>query len=83
MIERLPAMAAELVRLKVDVIVVLATQAGRAAQRATNTIPIVIGPKATLEPAASRQLARERHQRAREAMPKRGVAERYLQQLHR
>ena len=43
MIERLPAMAAELVRLKVDVIVVLATQAGRAAQRATNTIPIVIG----------------------------------------
>src|SRR5215831_7306588 len=43
MVERLPAMAAELVRLKVDVIVVLATQAGRAAQRATSTIPIVIG----------------------------------------
>ena len=43
MIERLPAMVAELVRLKVDVIVALATQAGRAAQRATNTIPIVIG----------------------------------------
>jgi putative tryptophan/tyrosine transport system substrate-binding protein len=43
MIERLPAMAAELVGLKVDVLVVLATQAGRAAQRATNTIPIVIG----------------------------------------
>jgi putative ABC transport system substrate-binding protein len=43
MIERLPAMAAELVRLKVDVIVALATQAGRAAQHATNTIPIVIG----------------------------------------
>jgi putative ABC transport system substrate-binding protein len=43
MAERLPAMAAELVRLKVDVIVVLATQAGRAAKRATNTIPIVIG----------------------------------------
>jgi putative ABC transport system substrate-binding protein len=42
MVERLPAMAAELVRLKVDV-VVLATQAGHAAQRATNTIPIVIG----------------------------------------
>jgi putative ABC transport system substrate-binding protein len=41
--ERLPAMAAELVRLRVDVIVVLATQAGRAAKHATNTIPIVIG----------------------------------------
>lgn len=43
LIERLPAMAAELVRLKVDVLVALATQAGRAAQRATNTIPVVIG----------------------------------------
>jgi ABC-type uncharacterized transport system substrate-binding protein len=41
--ERLPAMAAELIRLRVDVIVVLATQAGRAAKRATDTIPIVIG----------------------------------------
>jgi putative ABC transport system substrate-binding protein len=43
MVERLPAMAAELVRLKVDVLIVLATQAGRVAKRATNTIPIVIG----------------------------------------
>src|SRR5262249_28207001 len=43
MLERLPAMAAELVRLRVDVIVVLATPAGRAAKHATSTIPIVIG----------------------------------------
>jgi putative ABC transport system substrate-binding protein len=41
--ERLPSVAAELVRLNVDVIVVLATPAGRAAQHATNTIPIVVG----------------------------------------
>ena len=42
-VERFPAMAAELVGLKVDVIIALATLAGRAAQRATSTIPIVIG----------------------------------------
>ena len=42
-VERLPAMAADLVRLKVDVIIALATLAGRAAQHATNTIPIVVG----------------------------------------
>jgi putative ABC transport system substrate-binding protein len=39
--ERLPALAAELVRLKVDVIVTAAPAAPEAAQRATNTIPIV------------------------------------------
>lgn len=44
--ERLPALAAELVRLRVDVIVALATPAGRAAKHATNTIPIVIGSMA-------------------------------------
>jgi len=43
MFERLPAMAADLVRLRVDVIIAVATPAGRAAQRVTNTIPIVIG----------------------------------------
>jgi putative ABC transport system substrate-binding protein len=43
MVERLPAMAAELVRLRVDVIVALATPAGRAAKHATNSTPIVIG----------------------------------------
>jgi putative tryptophan/tyrosine transport system substrate-binding protein len=40
-IERLPDLASELVRLKVDVIVAGATPAARAAQRATATIPIV------------------------------------------
>ncbi len=40
--ERLPDLAAELVRLKVDVIVSAAVPAIRAAQRATHTIPIVM-----------------------------------------
>jgi len=40
--ERLPVLAAELVRLKVDVIVAGATPAPDAAQRATSTIPIVM-----------------------------------------
>jgi putative ABC transport system substrate-binding protein len=41
--ERLDAMAAELVSLKVDVIVAIATPAARAAHHATTTIPIVVG----------------------------------------
>jgi putative ABC transport system substrate-binding protein len=41
--ERLAALAAELVSLKVDIIVAIATPAARAAQRATATIPIVVG----------------------------------------
>jgi putative ABC transport system substrate-binding protein len=40
--ERLPARAAELVRLKVDIIVALATPATAAAKNATGTIPIVM-----------------------------------------
>ncbi len=40
--ERLPALAAELVRLKVDIIVAGAAPAPEAAQRATSTIPIVM-----------------------------------------
>ena len=40
--ERLPDLAAELVRLKVDVIVANVTQASLAAKRATTTIPIVM-----------------------------------------
>jgi len=40
--ERLPDLAAELVRLKVDVIVAAPTTAIRAVQRATRTIPIVM-----------------------------------------
>jgi putative ABC transport system substrate-binding protein len=39
---RLPALAAELVRLKVDVIVTAGGQATRAAKEATSTIPIVM-----------------------------------------
>jgi len=43
--ERLPALAAELVRLKVDIILALATPAIAAAKTATKTIPIVMmGP---------------------------------------
>ena len=41
-LERLPALAAELVQLKVDVIVAGAAPAPEAAQRATSTIPIVM-----------------------------------------
>ncbi len=41
--ERLPALAAELVALEVDVIVTQATIGVRTAKRATQTIPIVIG----------------------------------------
>jgi putative tryptophan/tyrosine transport system substrate-binding protein len=40
--ERLPALAAELVRLKVDVIVTSGTPGGQAAKNATSTIPIVM-----------------------------------------
>jgi putative ABC transport system substrate-binding protein len=41
-LERLPDLAAELVRLNVDVIVAAPTPAVRAAQRATRTVPIVM-----------------------------------------
>lgn len=41
-IERFPALARELVRLKVDVIVALNSLSARAAQQATATIPIVV-----------------------------------------
>src|SRR6185503_18271277 len=40
--DRLPALAAELVRLKVDVIITTASRETRAAKQATNTIPIVM-----------------------------------------
>lgn len=40
--DRMPALAIELVQLKVDVIVVSGTQAARAAKQATSTIPIVM-----------------------------------------
>jgi putative ABC transport system substrate-binding protein len=41
-IERLPALAKELVALKPDVIVVLATTAAQAMQKATSTLPVVM-----------------------------------------
>ncbi len=40
--DRLPALAAELVRMKVDIIVIQSTQAALAAKHATQTIPIVM-----------------------------------------
>src|SRR5262245_42632837 len=40
--DRLPSLAAELVRLNIDVIVAASTPAARAAQQATKTIPIVL-----------------------------------------
>jgi ABC-type uncharacterized transport system substrate-binding protein len=42
-VDRLPELASELVRLKVDVILVSGTEATTAAKQATNTIPIIVG----------------------------------------
>ena len=42
-LDRLPDLAAELVRLKVDIIVAAGTQGVRAAKNATTTIPIIMG----------------------------------------
>lgn len=43
-LERLPELAAELVRLKVDIIIASETPSVQAAKRATNEIPIVMAP---------------------------------------
>jgi putative ABC transport system substrate-binding protein len=45
-LERLPALAAELVTLKVDVLVTLATPGALAARQATSTVPIVVAAMA-------------------------------------
>ena len=42
--DRFPALAAECLRLKADIIVVTTTPAAKAAKNATRTIPIVMGP---------------------------------------
>ena len=49
--DRLPGLAADLVRLKVNVIVTYGTPASQAAKRATSTIPIVMA--AIIDPVAS------------------------------
>lgn len=53
--DRLPALAAELVRLKVDLIVTFGVKAAVAAKGATTTIPLVI--PATADPVASKLVA--------------------------
>src|SRR5262245_33583905 len=53
--ERLPALVAELIQLKVDVIVLSGTPAARAAKQATSTIPIVMGTSA--DPVGTRLIA--------------------------
>ena len=47
-LERLPGLAAELVRLKVDVILTGGSQTTTAGKQATSTIPIVVGSAGTL-----------------------------------
>jgi putative ABC transport system substrate-binding protein len=57
--DRLPDLAAELVRLNVDVILVPATQAALAAKQATTTIPIVLTAGTTpVETGLAKSLAR-------------------------
>src|SRR5438132_5276656 len=53
--ELLPQLAAELVRLKVDLIVAAATAAVQAAKNATTTIPVVMSPAA--DPVGSKFIA--------------------------
>jgi putative tryptophan/tyrosine transport system substrate-binding protein len=53
--DRLPGLAADLVSLKVDVIVTYGTPASQAAKRATTTIPIVMA--AIIDPVASNLVA--------------------------
>lgn len=56
--DRLPQLAAELVRLKVDVIVTASPPGVRAAKQATTTIPIVIGVDDAVEQGFVASLAR-------------------------
>jgi putative ABC transport system substrate-binding protein len=56
--EKLPDLVAELLRLKVDVIVALGGRAARAAKKATTTVPIVIAVGDALEQGLVTNLAR-------------------------
>ena len=57
--ERLPEVAAELVRLKVDVLIAVSTNAALVAKRATSTIPILfIGVSGPIEAGLVESLAR-------------------------
>jgi putative ABC transport system substrate-binding protein len=47
--DRLPALAVELVKLKVDILLTHSTPGARAAKQATSTIPIVVMAAADLE----------------------------------
>lgn len=58
MLERLPALAAELVRLKVDVILASGTPAARAAMVATEAVPIVTVSGDPVETGVANSLAR-------------------------
>src|SRR5438132_14182332 len=53
--ERVPALVAELLNLKVNVLVVATTPVALAAQRATSTLPIVFAPVS--DPVRSRRVA--------------------------
>src|SRR6266498_3123179 len=58
-VERLPALAAELVALKVDVIVASGTLAALAAKQTTRTLPIVFSPAG--DPVGSGLASRTEH----------------------
>jgi putative ABC transport system substrate-binding protein len=66
-VEPLPALAAELVRLGVDAIVVAGGPAASAAQKATTTIPIVLG--SVNDPGAARRQYYRALERQRRSHP--------------
>ena len=65
-LDRLPALAAELVRLKVDVIVTAGPTATRAAKEATTTIPIVMATITILLALGSSPALRSREETSRD-----------------
>jgi putative ABC transport system substrate-binding protein len=80
--DRLPGLAADLVRLKMDVIVTYGTPASEAAKRATGTIPIVMA--AIIDPVASglvASLARPGGNLTGQSMMSPDLAEKHLEIL--